>query len=232
MKKHTGKVLTVLLAAGMAMVITAVTAPLAMMIGNKWGSLGSAAALMLAAIPVHCLAYRKKTKVTHPHLWLLTYLMNSVASGFSVAAFYLHGSCPVKAGAILLGMLPAMAVMTAASLVLIVLPAHKKLVLWMAGLLAAALAIAAWIPAVWPLQPQRSAMFFGALMAIFYLVTWGLTIGREARPVLRDISFGSFGAAILVGLVVLVIITEGDALDYADFGDSDIFRRRKETKNL
>lgn len=45
-----------------------------------------------------------------------------------------------------------------------------------------------------------------------------LNAGREGRFLLRDVSFGSFGAAMLIGLAVLVVITEGDALDGLDAG--------------
>lgn len=45
-----------------------------------------------------------------------------------------------------------------------------------------------------------------------------LNAGREGRFLLRDVSFGSFGVAMLIGLAVLAVITEGDALDGLDAG--------------
>ena len=50
------------------------------------------------------------------------------------------------------------------------------------------------------------------------LLALALNAGREGRFLLRDVSFGSFGAAMLIGLAVLVVITEGDALDGLDAG--------------
>lgn len=231
MRNHNGRVLLVLAFACAAMVIMAAVTPLAMTIGNKWIALGAAAAMTLAAIPVHLLAGHKRPHPYFALLWILCYLMNSVANGLSIAAFYIHAEHAVKTGELLQGTLPAMAVMAVAAAGLLCFPARKKLVLWTAGILAAVLVAASWIPAVWDAQPQRSMMLFGALTAIFYLVVYGRIVGREDRILLREISFGSFGALIIITLVVLVIITDGDALDFADIGGGDSpFANRKKKR--
>lgn len=216
MQNQTRRVLLVLAFACAAMVIMALVMPLAMKIGNKWMALGAAAAVMIAAISVHCMAYRKKSGRKFPQLWIVCWLMNSAANGLSVAALYIHAEQAVKAGELLQGILPAMALMAAAAAVLACFPARKKLVLWTAGILAAVLAAASWIPAVWDAQPQRSMMLFGALTAIFYLVAYGRVVGREERVLLREVSFGSFGALILVTFAVLVLISDGEALEGLD----------------
>lgn len=233
MRKHIRRVLTVLAFACAAMVIMTLVTPMAMEIGNKWMALGAAAAVMIAAIPMHCMAHQKQSGRKRPLLWAVCWLMNSAANGLSVAALYIHAEQAVNTGELLQGMLPAMTVMAAVAAVLACFPARKKLVLWTAGILAAVLAVASWIPAVWDAQPQRSMMLFGALVALFYLFVLGRIVGREDRVLMREISFGSFGVLILVTFAVLVIISDGEALeglDGLDLGDAvgdGAFQRRR-----
>lgn len=40
----------------------------------------------------------------------------------------------------------------------------------------------------------------------------GISLNNTERKVLRDISFGSFGSFIIITIVVLCIISKGDAL--------------------
>lgn len=208
-----------------AMVLIALTAPLLTRIGNQWATLILAAVMMLAAVPVYIVAGKHGREKTW--LWGLCVLMNTVSSSLSVAAFYLHAECAVQAWPLLQGMSPATSVTALAALLLMLCPKQKKPALILAGLLAAVLVVLSLLPAVWPAQPQRSAMLFGTLTAVFYLVADGLTMGRGDRPLLRDLSFGSFGAGLLVGLVVLVIISEGDALDFFDLDLREVFSGRK-----
>lgn len=232
MRGHAGSVMTIMAFSWTAMLIMAWVTPCAMAIGNKWVALGGAAAMMLAALVVYLVArFRWPAGVCKP-LWLLCHLMNSAANGLSAAALYIHGAQAVDAASLLRGMLPGMGVMAVVAMMLICFPERKKLALWIGGILSAVLVVMSFIPAVWDVQPQRSAMFFGALIAIFYLVAYGMHVGRGEWCVLRDISFGSFGAAMIIGFVVLVIITEGDALDFADLGDLDFSWKKKKTKSL
>ena len=205
--------------------LIALTAPLLTGIGSQWAALILAAVMMLAAVPVHIAAGRHGRE--KPWLWGLCVLMNTVSSSLSVAAFYLHAEFTVQAWPLLQGMLPAACVTALAALLLMLCPKYKKPALILAGLLAAVLVVLSLLPAVWPAQPQRSAMLFGTLTAVFYLVAYGLTMGRGDRPLLRDLSFGSFGAGLLVELVVLVILSDGDALEFFDLDLQELFSGRK-----
>lgn len=232
MRGHAGNVMTIMAFSWAAMLIMAWVTPCAMAIGNKWVALGGAAATMLVALAVYFVAKRQQQAGVCRLLWLLCYLMNSAANGLSAAALYIHGAQAVEAASLLQGMLPGMGVMAVVATLLICFPEQKKLALGVGDMLSAVLVVMSFIPAVWDVQPQRSAMLFGALIAIFYLVAYGMHVGRGERCVLRDISFGSFGAAMIIGFVVLVIITEGDSLDFADLGDLDFSWKKKKSKSL
>lgn len=235
MSQNIKKVLTVLAFACVAMIIMALVTPLAMRIGNKWHALIGAVITMCLAAPICFAAEFQRPKRDLKLLWLLCYLMNSAANGLSVAAFYLHGKHAVSADALLQGLLPAMCVMVVAAMLLIGFPGRKKLALWTGGVLAAALAVMSFVPAVWPIQPQRSAMLFGALIAGLYLFVVGKTIGHENRFTLRDIAIGSFGVLGIITLVVFVILSDGEALEgleYTDFGIGESTSAKKERNIL
>ncbi len=225
MKLQHIRALAVLGTSWAAMGLIALTAPLLTGIGNQWAALILAAVMMLAAVPVHIAAGRQGREKSW--LWGLCVLMNTASSSLSVAAFYLHAECAVRAWPLLQGMLPAASVTALAALLLMLCPKQKKPALILAGLLAVALVVLSLLPAVWTAQPQRSAMLFGTLTAGFYLVAYGLTMGRGDRPLLRDLSFGSFGAGLLVGLAVLVILSDGDALELFDLDLQELFSGRK-----
>ena len=216
MRKEFGRVLTVLLAACGAMVAMMMTAPGAMHLGNKWVALAVAATLMIGAITLFGLAEQRRPEKNSPLLWGVCYLLNSVANGFSLAAFYIHAKVTVTAADLLPGTLPAMGVVALAALLCGL--RRKRLALWMTGFLTAALVVTSFIPAMWPVGFPRSAVLFSALAAAMYLAVYGVTIGRGERPVLRDVAYGSFGALIVITFVVLLIISEGEALEGLDVG--------------
>lgn len=217
MRQGIGRIIAVACLACMAMVIMQTTAVLAIDVGNKWLALGIALLLMVGAIMLFGHAEQRRPEKNSPMLWLLCYLLNSVANGFSVAAFYIHAAFSAAAAELLPCLLPAAALVFMAGALLACFPVRKKWILCFVGIGAAALLVMSFIPAVWPEGYHRSAVLFGSLVAIMYLVVYGVTIGRGARTVLRDIACGSFGALILVTFVVLLIISDGEALDGLDF---------------
>lgn len=229
MKQKTGRILVVLFLACAAMVIMLLVASQAILIGSKWLTLGVAAALMITAVCVNGAAERRRPGRSSPVLWSLCYLLNSVANGFSVAALYIHTAYEPDVGALLLGLLPCIGLLTIVVVLLWRFPRGKKPILWAAVLLAAGMAGLSFVRGLWPVGFQRNAVLFGALVSIMYLAVYGVNLGREERPVLRDIAYASFGALILVTFVVLVLISDGEVLDGFDF-DMDFSWRKKHKK--
>ncbi|MCL2487134.1 MAG: YfhO family protein [Oscillospiraceae bacterium] len=177
-------------------------------------------ALMLSAIPLHIAA--KKFRF----LYLLSFLANAAGSGFSVSAVYLVKEIPVSLPGMMLSAIPAAAVLSFIYIMLRVFSKTKKFVLITAAAVNIALAVIAavcWseIDAVF-----FSFGFFALLVSLFFLCVFGIAINHDERPVLRDISFGSFGSFIIVTVVVIIILSEGDFFDF-DLG----FDGRKKTKN-
>ena len=54
------------------------------------------------------------------------------------------------------------------------------------------------------------------LIALFYICIFTISINNDKRSVLRDISYGSFGAFVILTVIVLVMLSDGDALSGID----------------
>ena len=72
--------------------------------------------------------------------------------------------------------------------------------------------------------------FFTILLSLFYHCVFALTVNND-RLVLRDISFGSFGAFVIISIVVLFILTEGEILEGFDIGGGEGKKKVKHKKN-
>lgn len=217
-----GRIVTVLACSAIAMALLCIVAPLAASlgsalpplpydIGGEWLALIAAAAVMLAAIPVHRMGLRgSDLHKRRPWCWVISRLMNSVSGGLAAAALYIHLAQTAETLPMLRTMLPGFAVMCAASLLVACFPGGKKPILCLAAVAAVTLIVLQFVR-----QGTWSAVF-GLLTALCDLFALWLTAGCEHRPVLRDVSLGSFGAALLIGFVALAVISDGEALEGLD----------------
>jgi len=222
--EHNSRVVTVLAFSALAMLTLCVVAPLALQAagmlppllwenGRPWVMLALAAIIMLLAIPVHCRGLhrsRRDPKKRRPWCWVLSFLMNSVSCGVAASALFLHLEQQAAFWEMLPAMLPGLAVMCTVSLLLVCFPDGKKPILCLAAVAAVALIVLQFV-----LQGTWQAVL-GLIIALFYLFALWLTAGYEYRPVLRDVSFGSFGAAMMIAFVVLVVLSDGEALESLD----------------
>ncbi len=188
---------------------------------SRWYGLIVGGVLMLTAIPCHLIGKK------HPLGHLLSYLLTAVGNGFSASAYYL--SRPLRLGfpEMLLACIPAAGILFLVYLMLQVYVKSKRVTLTVAFLLDIALMAIAIVLWITDGTLIFSFAFFAALIASFYLAVFGITVGHEERSVLRDVSFGGFGSFIILTVVVIFIITEGDVLDGADLDFSHSKKKKK-----
>ena len=170
---------------------------------------------MIVAIPFHC----KGKKM----LWgyLASFIINSVASGFVVSAYYLKREIVLDIYNLLIGAIPASAIVFLVHLMLQSFNKTKKVTITVAAIINAVLTITAIVFWIMHGNVVFSFGFFCSLISFFYLCVFGITINHDERAVLRDISFGSFGSFIIISVVVIFILSEGEILDGLDFGSGN-----------
>lgn len=211
-----GEALIVLVCFAAAMLVFCALVPMGAMLRYSWTVLILAGAVLLGAVPVHCAGSRRrkaKPERRQGWLWGVSFGMTAVSAGLAGAAAYIHLNKAVFFMQMLSSMLPGLGVLGVAALLMLWQPEHRKLVLLPAAAAAIALMVAQF------LHPAGTlAALFGLMIALNGLLTLWLLAGEGGHPVMRAVSLGGFGAAILVGFAALAILSEGEALEGLEFG--------------
>lgn len=195
------------------MSIFAISTLLVTNVATDEGTLILSILFMLAAIPFHW--FGKK----HPSLYLASIVLNAIATGFSVSAYYINIEIIPNITHAIAAMLPSVAILLIVYLMLQVFSKTKKVTVTVACILNAILTVG--LIVLWIMDGNTifSLGFFCSLISFFFLCVFGITVNHNERSVLRDISFGGFGSFIIVTVVVIFILSEGDVLEAFDIPD-------------
>lgn len=208
--------IAIFITAFISIVLMAVTMILSNEIVPKWYGLPIGILLMVIAIPIHIWAKK------HNFGYTISYILNSIGNGFSISAYYTVKKVPINIPQVLLVITGFLA---AFSLVAII-TYHRSQLYKMAFiaftmilimLLAACLGF--WII-------NGSTLYSFGFFSIIIVLTDVLSLG-QTRIRSKIISLSSFGIFILISLVVLTILTEGEILSELDFGGSIGHRKSK-----
>lgn len=180
--------------------------------------------LMLVAIPFHCLG--SKTKFGY----ILSFLVNSVANGFSLSAYYNSNNIVLNVSDMLKACVLPTVLLFIVYLLVQFFPGIKKYICASAVIIVSIMLVVFVVLWIRHRTLFFSFGFFSMLLSLFYHCVVGVTVNNN-RLVLRDISFGSFGVFIIISMVVLFILTEGEILDGLDIGDVGDGEKTKHKKN-
>lgn len=180
---------------------------------SKWHALPIGGVLMLAAVPFHLLG--EKAAISY----VFSFLLNTVGMGFCASAYYTMTIVPSALEDLLPALILPLAILLVSCILLTFLRELKQPIIAVVMVLEFSLVIASIV-----FFAKRGGDFyafslFSLLIASFYTVVYALTVDEE-RVMLRDISFGSYGAFLLVGVAALIAIAcvAGDGCD-CDGGD-------------
>jgi len=170
--------------------------------------------LMIAAIPLH--RFGKKQKL----LYFLSYLFNTIGCGFSASAYYITAKINADIGELFAAALIAIIFLFACAAVFFFTSKYFTaacIVFCVLDSLLAAFAVYGWVTEG---NAFFSFLFFSCHVAFFYVFAIQTTAKEyETCEIMRTISLHSFGIFILVTVIVILIISEGDGLDGFDLGD-------------
>ncbi len=217
-----GKIFWVFVLSLGALGILILSTYVANLIFRNYIGIGIGIAMMIAA--VFCHIFGKK----RPILYLVSYLLNSLGNGLSLSAYYVYREMKVDVIELFASAIPAAACLLIVYLLLGRLGKSKKFTLVIATIVD--LSLVALSVIYWIIKGVPSFGFFCLLVALFYICVFGITVNNDSRACLKDLSFGSFGIFIILTVVVIVIISEGDILDGfdLDFRSGD---KKKQKKN-
>lgn len=210
----------------LSLVLFACSAMLACSFMTKWYGIIAGAVLMLSAIPFHCIGKKAKWG------YIVSFLLNSIANGFSLSAVYIKNGYEPKLSSMLSAIIPSAVILLLACLVLYFFGKSKKVAVTLACI--ADVAMMAVYIAQWITKDNdvfSSFAFFCLLITFFYLCVFGFAVNNDRRNTLRFISFGSFGAFIVLTFVVIFIVSEGDVLDGVEIlADPDVSGKKGRKK--
>lgn len=175
-----------------------------------WGALLPAFLLTLTAVILHQLG-----KVLFKGFYLVSAALNSVAAGLLFTAFYNHKKIPVR----MTGLLYAYILFIALALIFCVMFVYIRK-RWLMALLGGLLLAGVMAGSLF-FRPDFLGNFFlfapfHVLLSASYFMAYMLSY-RRRRGVLRSISLTSFSGAIIISLIVLLFLSEGDASFDFDF---------------
>lgn len=181
-------------------------------------------ALAGVAIPIHILGKRNEA------LYVVAWLMNTVGIGLALSSYYMHTNADLVFGEIVPAVAVSALVLTVLCLLLYGCPHFKKPILIIVSAITALLVVAAIV--FWIIKGNVffSFSFFCLLETAVWLCVCGVTVNVKKRHILRDISFGGYGIAITVGVVVLALISEdGAGLEFLE--GAEIFGASKKKRS-
>lgn len=185
---------------------------------SGWNGLFIGSGLMLVSLFIHLIA-----KVGNPNLFFISTCINALATGMSMSTFYAYTKTelpPYMLGLtllcyILLSFVVCMGVYKIQS---------KKLAAWLFSFLFIILSIIT--ISLWMNDSSYSILFF-ALAIVFLYFILELKTFHTSRDYLSDLSLASFGIFFLIAYIVIVLISDGDALDLLDYvGDGGKQKKR------
>lgn len=180
-----------------ALVVVMLSTLVSNIFGYSWYGLVSAAVMVTISVLLHIVA---KTK---PILYLFSFAINSVAVGRALSAYYLtFGEKPPVSDLVVFS-LPAAAILIFVGIMLTLDKKTKNVTLVLAMLVN--ICMLAWFLVMWISSADTgfSYGFFALVLSLGYLCAFGVSVGHDERPVLRDISFASF--SIIVSAVVAAV---------------------------
>ncbi|MBQ8357553.1 MAG: hypothetical protein IJX39_07070 [Clostridia bacterium] len=174
--------------------------------------------LTLLAIPFHLLGGRTWIG------YLFSFLLNTCGMCCSMTAYYNMSGLSCARADLLPAVLLPLTLLLCLCVLLTVFSESKEPIVAIAVLLEVALLVASVV--FWAKRGGDFYAFslFAHLIVLFYTTVFGVTVGEEERGLLRDISFGSFGAFLLVAAAALIAVTliAGDGCDCdCNCGDCD-----------
>ena len=165
------------------------------------------------AIPFHIFGAKLRL------LYIFSILSSAVGMGFMASSYYCVKGVPSEITDLAPATLLPIAIMLIACIVLILLPSIKHPVIVILSVLETGLIIASVV--FWCIRGGDFYAFslFCHVIAVFYTIVLGFTVDEEERSLLRDVSFGGFGAFLIIGLIVIIVLSGGDGCDCGDCGD-------------
>lgn len=161
-------------------------------------------AIACIAIPIHLFAKKKE------FLYVISWAMNSFGTGLGISSYYKYNETVPDLLQTALVLAVSLLLLVAVCLLLYKFKESKTIVIRLFSVILALLAVTSIV--FWIIDGSfvYSFSFFCLIQIAVWLFVCAITVNVPKRHILRDISFGGFGIAIIAGVTVLSLVTEED----------------------
>lgn len=176
---------------------------------NEWAGLIVGVLLMICALFIHNLG---KHNII---FYILSFIVNMIGVGLSITAYYVFKQYSLDLKDFLVACLNAFGLIIGFSL-LSVIPWFKRHIKWMVSLIilmSFGLSLVLWLS----VDSFTGLSFYFLNISYFYLIGI-LAMSESLKDLSKEMSYISFGAFVLISIIVLIIITEGEGLEVVGDG--------------
>lgn len=169
---------------------------------------------MALSVPAHFLGERLKLS------YVLSIILNSVGTGFIASSYYCVKQVPSGFSHLIPAVFLPLGITFVCCVILAVAPDIKHPVIAIGIILEVALIIASIV--FWCIKGGEFYAFslFSLIICGFYTVILGVSVGEE-RKLIKDISFGGFGALMVICVIVVLVLSGGEGCDSCDCDGCD-----------
>ncbi len=187
---------------------------------NQWSGLIIGGIILLISWGIYFLSRKM------PLLYVLSFVFNMIGVGLSITSYYVFKAYALALEDFMVAYLLAIGLIIIFSLLTYVkfLKRHIKLAVSLIVLVSFVSSLALWIST----DEFTGLSFYFLNVSYFYLIAI-MSKNEDKKELMREMSIVSFGAFFIASFIVLVILSEGDALQLVD-GVEGIFpatRKRK-----
>lgn len=177
---------------------------------KQWYGIFVGVVLMILAIQFHRIGKKR------PWGYVVGCILNFIGNGLSVSALYLCREIELHLVPLLTAILPAVGILLVFFLLSHFSRIPKRPLCVAAVILNIVLLVASVVLWIRCGDMPFSFGFFSLLISLIFFFVFSATVEGTSGSVFRYISFGSFGVWIILTVVVLVILSDGELLDGFD----------------
>ena len=185
---------------------------------NEWSGLIIGGMILLISWGIYFLSRKI------PLLYVLSFVFNMIGVGLSITSYYVFKAYALALEDFMVAYLLAIGLIIIFSLLTYVkfLKRHIKFAISLIVLVSFISSLALWMST----DEFTGLSFYFLNVSYFYLIAI-MSKNEDKKELMREMSIVSFGAFFIVSFFVLVILTEGDALQLLDGTDGMFISPRK-----
>lgn len=158
-------------------------------------------------------------------------ILNSLANGLIVSIYYLHYDIAVRLGALLMGLLLPFVLLLCAYIILGLMEKRRTRLTVLLILSYFAALIGSVVKWAQTGSVVYSFTFFSIIFVLIYTISYLITLRHTELSVTGVLSMGSYGIMGVLVVVVIALVSEGEAFDGILEGMGDIIAELFPTRN-